>query len=111
MAGCRIARGQIVDVAPVLVIPARSAPVVQETVVGRFTFGWDERTGRVALALGRVSLLNHSYDPTLAAETRPSARTITFVAIRDVERGEELTLNYNGDATSRDPVGFRVVDT
>lgn len=111
VAGRRIASGQVVDVAPVLVIPARSAAVVQDTVVGRFTFAWDERTGSVALALGRVSLLNHSYDPNLAAAKRTAARMIEFVTLRDVDRGEELTLNYHGEADCRDPVGFPVVET
>jgi uncharacterized protein len=109
VAGCALPRGHLVDVAPVLVIPARSTGVVQETVLGQYTFAWDEHTGSVALALGRVSLLNHSYEPNLAAEKRLSARTITFVTLRDVEKGEELTLNYHGDPSCRDPVGFPVV--
>jgi len=109
VAGCKIARGDIVDAAPVLVVPARSSAVVQETVLGRYTFAWDDRTGSVALALGRVSLLNHSYTPNLAAEKRVASRTIVFVALRDVDEGEELTINYHGDADCRDPVGFPVV--
>lgn len=78
-------------------------------MLGRYTFAWDDRTGSVALALGRVSLLNHSYTPNLAAEKRVAARTIVFVALRDVDKGEELTINYHGDADCRDPVGFPVV--
>ncbi|MGI8685657.1 MAG: SET domain-containing protein-lysine N-methyltransferase [Acidimicrobiales bacterium] len=111
VAGDRIASGQVVDAAPVIVIPARSSAVVQETVLGRYTFTWDERTGSVALALGRVSLLNHSYTPNLAAEKRTATRTIAFIALRDVDKGEELTINYHGDADCRDPVWFPVVGT
>lgn len=109
VAGCRIACGWVVDVVPVIVVPARSATTVQETVLGRFTFAWDERTGSVALALGRVSLLNHSYKPNLAAEKRVGARTIAFIALRDVDQGEELTINYHGQADCQDPLGFPVV--
>ena len=109
MAGSSITCGQVVDVAPVVVIPARATQAVQETVLGQFVFGWDERTGSTALALGRVSLLNHSYEPNVAAEKRRASRTIAFVALRDVARGEELTLNYHGDAACRDPVWFPVV--
>lgn len=109
VAGRALPRGHLVDVAPVLVIPARSTDAVQGTVLGHYTFSWDEQTGSVALALGRVSLLNHSYDPNLAAEKRLSARTIAFVTLRHVGKGEELTLNYHGDPNCRDPMGFPVV--
>jgi hypothetical protein len=35
--------------------------------------------------------------------------TQTFVALRDIRRGEEITFNYNGRPRSRTGVGFRVI--
>jgi SET domain-containing protein len=32
-----------------------------------------------------------------------------FLALRDIEEDEEITINYNGEPEDGDPVGFRVV--
>lgn len=108
VAGRRFGCGEVVETAPVLVVPAREWELVRSTVVGRFCFGWNDDTGSVALALGRVSLLNHSYTPNVVSEKHLRRRLIVFVALRDIEPGEELTLNYNGDPGSRASVGFTV---
>lgn len=93
---------------PVIVIPGREWRLAEQTVIAKFVFSWDDRTGSMALAIGRVSLLNHSYEPNLAAEKRIASRIIRFTALRDIEPGEELTINYHGDAACRDPLGFEV---
>ena len=36
------------------------------------------------------------------------AGTIRFVALRDIEAGEEVTTNYNGNPDSQEPVWFDV---
>lgn len=110
VAGCHLRAGEVVDAAPVIVIPAREWQLVAGTVLGRFSFAWDEGTGSMALALGRASLFNHSYAPNVAAEKRVSTRHIVFAALRDIGTGEELTLNYHGDPDCRDPLGFDVKD-
>lgn len=110
VAGRRLCRGEVVGSAPVIVIPSREWPLVEQTVLSRYCFVWDDVTGSVAVALGRCSLLNHSYVPNVTAERKVRSRLMVFSALRDVEPGEELTLNYNGPADCRDPVGFEVRD-
>lgn len=107
-AGRRFVSKEVVDSVPVIVIPGREWELAGQTVLAKFVFAWDDTTGSMALALGRVSLLNHSYEPNLAAEKRVASRMIDFTALRDIEPGEELTINYHGDATCRDPLGFEV---
>jgi hypothetical protein len=108
VAGRRFVCGEVVDAAPVVVIPAREWELIQTTVVGRFCFAWNDGTGSVAVALSRASFLNHSYTPNVASEKHLRRREIVFVALRDIEPGEELTLNYSGDPGSRASVGFAV---
>jgi uncharacterized protein len=109
-AGRPFGEGQIVDTAPVVVVPAREWALVEQTDLGRFCFVWDDEKGSVAVALGRCSLFNHSYTPNVRAEKIFAGKLMRFYALRDVEPGEELTINYNGDVDSRDPVGFDVTE-
>lgn len=104
----RFLRGELLDAAPVVVIPGRQWKLIEPSVVGRFCFGWDDVTGSVAVALSRMSLLNHSYTPNVVSEKHVHRRLLMFVTLRDIEPGEELTLNYNGDPQSREPVRFAV---
>ena len=108
VAGRRFSAGEVVDEAPVVVVPAREWPMLQGTVLSRYCFEWDESTGSVAVALGRASLFNHSYTPNVATEKHVRRRFIVFTARRDIEAGEELTIHYNADPDNRDPVGFEV---
>jgi hypothetical protein len=110
VAGRSLAEGEVLEIAPVVVIPAGQWPLAEQTILGRFCFTWDEERGSAAVALGRGSLFNHSYTPNVAADKTVSTRVIRFVAVRDIERGEELTINYLGEPDSRGPVGFDVKD-
>jgi uncharacterized protein len=106
---CRtFARGEVIDSPPVVVLSAREWQLVEQTVLGKFAFGWDDAKGSVAIALGAGSFLNHSYAPNVASDKDVRGRRIVFSAVRDIARGEELTINYNGDLDSREPVGFEV---
>ena len=107
-AGRRFSGGDVVDAAPVVVIPRRQRQLVEQTVLAQFSFAWDDATGSTAVALGRCSLFNHSYEPNVAAEKQVARRMIYFTATRDIDRGEELTLNYHGEANCRDPIWFDV---
>lgn len=110
VAGRPFASGEIVDAAPVVVLSRSEWALVEQTDMGRFCFVWDDEKGSVAVALGRGSLFNHSYTPNVRAEKSFRGRLMRFFALRDIEPGEELTINYNGDVGSRDPVGFDVTE-
>ena len=63
----------------------------------------------MALALGYGSLYNHSYNPN--ARYDDVGRQIKeYSALRDIQRGEEITINYNGAEDILDPVEFPVLD-
>lgn len=109
-AGRRFAGGELVDTAPVVVVSRAEWALVEQTDLGRFCFVWDDDKGSVAVALGRASLFNHSYTPNVRAEKSFRSRVMRFYTLRDIEPGEELTINYNGDVDSREPVGFEVTE-
>ena len=64
----------------------------------------------MALALGYGSLYNHSFRPN-ARYDDVGPQTKEFTAMRDIAPGEEITVNYNGEPTSRAAVWFEVLES
>lgn len=104
-----IPAGTIFERAPVLVMPAKEVNGDQEdTVLSHYMFAWGKNT--VAIALGFGSLYNHSYSPNARYED-VSGQMKNYIAIRDIQAGEEVTINYNGDANSKELVWFDVIES
>jgi SET domain-containing protein len=99
-----------IETAPVIVIPAAQWPLMERTVLYHYGFMWGAGGEDMAIALGYGSLYNHSYQPNARYVRHPEAGTIEFVALRPIWRGEEITVNYNGDPASADPLWFDVRD-
>ncbi len=70
------------------------------------TFCWGESSEDAALALGFGSLFNHSYKPNAVYERLLAHNQIHFFAHRDIDFGEEITVNYNRDPNEDAPLWF-----
>jgi SET domain-containing protein len=106
---CRhINAGTVFEKVPVIVMPAEE--VLESTecpVLANYVFDWGKNT--VALALGYGSIYNHSYSPNARYDDE-GRQTKIFTALRDIDAGEEITVNYNGHEKDLTPVGFDVID-
>lgn len=98
-----IAGGELVERAPVLVIPEADRAAVDPTNVGNYIFMWEHdtvaqdlyaRKGRAAVVLGYTSLLNHADAANCDFVRYIDALAIDLVALRDIAAGEELTIDY-----------------
>ena len=101
-----IAAGNLVEMAPVIVIPPQQVAVLHETVLHDFYFRWGPQQKEAAIVLGLGSLYNHSYRPNLRFELDYGNRTVDYYALRDIPAGAELTTNYNGDPEDDTPLWF-----
>ncbi len=101
-----IAAGEVIERVPVLVLPVEEGD--DDSVLSEYCFLWGR--GTMALALGYGSLYNHSFQPN-ARYDDVGTQTKVFTALRDIEPGEEVTVNYNGDPKDRSPVEFPVIET
>jgi uncharacterized protein len=107
-----IPAGTLIERVPVLLIP--KTQVFGDNAVSRnaariswYVFEWKVPTKRpyVALALGYGSMYNHSFSPNAVYRcVAPDA--LEYEAIRDIDAGEEVTLNYNGRPDDLTPVDF-----
>ncbi|MCC6619795.1 MAG: SET domain-containing protein-lysine N-methyltransferase [Deltaproteobacteria bacterium] len=93
-----IARGEVVEVAPVIVVPPAEQAGIDGTHLESYLFLWQDT---VAFALGLGALYNHAWDPNLEYKKRFEEHVIEFVALRDIAPGEELVTNYSSSAPER----------
>ena len=96
--------GQVIERSPVIAMPARDVSAVKDTLLARYSFQWAE--GGVALALGYGSLYNHASNPNCVYWTIKGEGEIEFVALVDIQAGEELRVNYNGNPDDKTPRRF-----
>ena len=90
--------GETVEVCPVVLF--RKPYEVLHKELKTVVFHWPVPEGAratQALALGYGSLYNHSNPSNLRYETDREALLLRLVAVREIEPGEELTINYNAD--------------
>ncbi len=102
--------GDLIETAPVIVIPAADWPMLEKTIL--FSYGYDFSSNGdedMALALGLGSMYNHSYSPNAMYVKKITEREIGFFAISRIKKGEEITVNYNGRPESLDPLWFQVI--
>lgn len=99
-----IDKEQEIERVPLIVMPLREAQQIHGGgVLGHYAFTWSDT--QVAVALGYGSLYNHSVTPNAYYVDR-SPRAKVFIARKRIRAGEEITINYNGDPTSRANVDF-----
>jgi len=85
------ARDEVVEVAPVLVLPREQQASIGETVLDSYVFAWGDA---LAVALGYGSLYNHAWTPNLEYRKHLALGVIEFITLRDIAPGEELFTNY-----------------
>jgi SET domain-containing protein len=101
-----IKKGQVIERVPILLVPIENLiGGLHNPALARFFYLWNKK--QVAISLGYGSLYNHSYNPNAFYEH--GTMSIIYSALRDVPKGEEITINYNGDPKDKSPMGFEVV--
>jgi len=89
--------GTVIETAPVVVVPVAECAALDRTILHDYYFHWDgdpDGEGRGALALGLVTLCNHSGRPQARVCRNFAQRTLELIAITRIERGEEVTIDY-----------------
>jgi SET domain-containing protein len=88
-----IARGELLEAAPV--IPLRRDELgARARGIFSYPFDWPEPPFAEAIALGLVSLINHSTAANADWELDIPKRAIRLFATRDIAAGEEITIDY-----------------
>lgn len=101
-----IPEGSLIEICPVIVLPEEDLPIIHSTRLHDYYFLWGDDQLRCAIALGFGSLYNHAFDPNAIYMPEFEEGVISFHSLRDIEAGEEITVNYNGDPEDVNAVWF-----
>lgn len=88
-----IMAGALLEIAPVIPLAPDSQPS-RSSVLYDYPFLWDDPPYIEAIALGLISMINHSDQPNAQFETDIGNRVVRLTALRDIEAGEEVTFDY-----------------
>jgi len=98
----------IIEIAPVIVLPAKDRKTIDQTLMHDYIFEWGESRRQACIALGYVSLYNHSFASNCEYEMDYDYQLISIRTVRSIKKGEELTINYNGTWNDSKPLWFEV---
>lgn len=105
-----IKNGEVIEQCPVIDIPQKQVHNIQSSILINYNFAWGAPEDRLAICLGFGSVYNHAYDPNATYIKHIERELINFVAIKDIKKGEEITVNYNhGNPYDKSPLWMKDV--
>lgn len=105
-ANCKIEKGEIIESCPIIEIPKTHLERLGDTVLVTYVYFFGKRKERILIALGFGSIYNHSYTPNALYKITTENKAIEFVSIREIRKGEEITVNYVPRNLMRLPLWF-----
>ena len=88
-----IAKDELIGVFPTVYVSAGQRPALEDTVISQFWFLGDDDA---ALVMGFPELINHSDSANVGHRftTSPTGEIAEFRALRAIQEGEQLFLDY-----------------
>ncbi len=103
-----IKEGEIIEAAPIILIPKRQVSLVEDTTLGWYNFEWNDKYE--CFVVGYSILINHSYEPNARFIKDFKNMLMNFVAIKDIKQDEEIFINYNGNPKDKSPLPRQYTD-
>lgn len=103
-----LAPDTILEVSPVIVMPAKDRLLLDQTLLHDYIFEWGPERDKCCMALGYIPIYNHSYSSNCEYFMDFENDTIMVKTVTKISKGEELTINYNGDWNDETKVWFEV---
>ena len=87
----------IIETSPVIIMSGEERILLDQTLLHDYIFEWGPESKQCCMALGYIAVYNHSYRSNCEYEMDFANEIMKIKTIRDIEAGEELFINYNGD--------------
>ena len=105
-----IAENTIVEVSPVIVMSGDDRIHLDKTALHDYIFEWGTLKDKCCMSLGLVPIYNHSYQSNCEYFMNYEEDVILVKTVRLIEKGEELTINYNGNWDDKTKIWFDAVE-
>lgn len=97
--------GEIIESCPVINITPSERKRVEKTIFNFYIYPWrSTRSG--SLVLGYGSLYNHSFKPNADWKQNFKTQSMIYRAVRNIKKGEEITVNYNGEPDDKTEIDW-----
>lgn len=87
----------IIEISPVIVMPQVDRIQLDKTKLHDYIFEWGINKDKCCMALGFIPMYNHSYKSNCEYFMDFDEEIIFVKTVKAIEKGTELTINYNGD--------------
>jgi len=87
-----IDNGELIESCPIIEVLLKDPANDEKGLLVDYFFYFGNE---LAVALGFGSIYNHSYKPNATYKKDLTRKKIDFIAIKDINEGEEITVNYN----------------
>ena len=102
-----IRSGMVIERSPVIVMTQTDRDLLDKTKLYNYIFEWQPDGQELCcMALGLIPMYNHAYNSNCEYCMDYKKEEIYIQTVRDIEPGEELTINYNGDWDDCTPLWF-----
>ena len=101
--------GTLLETAPVIVMTGEERKLIDQTRLHDYIFVWGDANDQCAMALGWISMYNHSYSSNAEYYMDFETEQMFVKTVRPIAEGEEVTINYNGTWNDETKVWFDVV--
>jgi uncharacterized protein len=107
-AGCNIKKDEIIERCPVIEVSKYDTSNLTESILVTYFFYFGKNKERSAIALGLGSIYNHTYKPNAKFKIKQKDMAIDFIALENIKKGEEITINYYNGNPKNSPLWFEV---
>ena len=105
-----IKKDEIIEKCPVIEVPKHDVSNLRESILVTYFFYFGKNKERLAIALGFGSIYNHTYEPNATYKIKHREKTIDFIALSDINKDDEITVNYNyGNPKDKSPLWFEAI--
>lgn len=101
-----ISEGDLIEICPIIKLKKEELKTIHNTSLHDYYFLWGEQRDIPVLALGNGSIYNHNTNPNSDFILDFEDESIEIVAIKNINAGTEITINYHGEPGNTENLWF-----
>ncbi len=102
----KIDKNILIEESPVIVMSGEDRKLLDKTLLHNYIFEWGINKDKCCMALGLVPMYNHNYESNCEYFMDYEKDIIQVKTMRLIKKGEELTINYNGNWNDNKKIWF-----